>query len=315
MYRIRFHGRGGQGMKTASRILGTAFFLEGYEVQDAPRYGAERRGAPIFAYVRAAKQTIHERGVIQQPDLVIIADESLASVSSAGTLIGIDKHCVLLIVSNESPESWKHRLNLDCAVLTLAYEQLDIHQISYAGIACTGAAARLTGIISKETLQRSIKQELAAFDESVVANNLHQALDAYKKMAEHEACVQKSQEISADNYQAPEWITLPFDDANISAPAIHASANSVQIKTGLWRSFRPVIDYQHCKHCWWICSTYCPDGAINVDDSGQPQIDYDHCKGCMVCVAQCPSHAISIIPEQQAEVAAPEVTAIPGDKR
>ena len=55
MYRIRFHGRGGQGMKTASRILGSAFFAEGYEVQDAPRYGAERRGAPIFAYVRAAR--------------------------------------------------------------------------------------------------------------------------------------------------------------------------------------------------------------------------------------------------------------------
>jgi len=43
MFRICFHGRGGQGMKTASRILGTAFFIEGYEVQDAPRYGAERR--------------------------------------------------------------------------------------------------------------------------------------------------------------------------------------------------------------------------------------------------------------------------------
>jgi Pyruvate/2-oxoacid:ferredoxin oxidoreductase gamma subunit len=45
MFRIRFHARGGQGIKTASRILGTAFFLEGYEVQDSPRYGAERRGA------------------------------------------------------------------------------------------------------------------------------------------------------------------------------------------------------------------------------------------------------------------------------
>jgi Pyruvate/2-oxoacid:ferredoxin oxidoreductase gamma subunit len=40
-------------MKTASRILGSALFAEGFEVQDAPRYGAERRGAPIFAYVRA----------------------------------------------------------------------------------------------------------------------------------------------------------------------------------------------------------------------------------------------------------------------
>ena len=49
MYRIRFHGRGGQGVKTASQILSSALFLEGFEVQDAPRYGAERRGAPIFA--------------------------------------------------------------------------------------------------------------------------------------------------------------------------------------------------------------------------------------------------------------------------
>ena len=74
MYRIRFHGRGGQGMKTASRVLGSAFFIEGYEVQDAPRYGAERRGAPIFAYVRASKHPINERGIILRPDLVVVAD-------------------------------------------------------------------------------------------------------------------------------------------------------------------------------------------------------------------------------------------------
>lgn len=64
MFRIRFHGRGGQGMKTASRNLGTAFFMAGYEVQDAPRYGAERRGAPIFAYVRADRSQINERGMV-----------------------------------------------------------------------------------------------------------------------------------------------------------------------------------------------------------------------------------------------------------
>jgi Pyruvate/2-oxoacid:ferredoxin oxidoreductase gamma subunit len=45
MLRIRFHGRGGQGMKTASRILGSAAFHAGLVVQDSPVYGAERRGA------------------------------------------------------------------------------------------------------------------------------------------------------------------------------------------------------------------------------------------------------------------------------
>ena len=71
-------------MKTASRMLGTAFFLEGFEVQDAPRYGAERRGAPIFAYVRAARTPINERGVVRRPDLVIVADDSLVGVPAAG---------------------------------------------------------------------------------------------------------------------------------------------------------------------------------------------------------------------------------------
>jgi pyruvate ferredoxin oxidoreductase gamma subunit len=63
---------------------------------------------------------------------------------------------------------------------------------------------------------------------------------------------------------------------------------------------RPVIDEARCKRCWWVCSTFCPDGAIAVDDAGQPRIDYAHCKGCLVCVAQCPAHAIAAVPEHEA---------------
>ena len=70
--------------------------------------------------------------------------------------------------------------------------------------------------------------------------------------------------------------------------------------TGLWRTLRPVIDYQRCNQCWWVCSTFCPDGAIEVVD-GRPVIDYEHCKGCMVCLAQCPPKAISAVSEHQAQ--------------
>ena len=82
----------------------------------------------------------------------------------------------------------------------------------------------------------------------------------------------------------------------MAAPAIHAPLTSVQVRTGLWRSLRPVIDTARCRHCWWVCSTFCPDNAIAVSD-GKPIIDYDHCKGCMICVAQCPPHAIAAVPE------------------
>ncbi len=59
---------------------------------------------------------------------------------------------------------------------------------------------------------------------------------------------------------------------------------------------RPIIVYEHCNKCWWVCSTFCPDSAIEVKNK-TPIIDYDHCKGCMVCVGICPPQAIEVIPE------------------
>ena len=301
MYRIRFHGRGGQGMKTASRILGSAFFLQGFEVQDAPRYGAERRGAPIFAYVRANETLINERGIITQADLVIVADDSLVPVPGAGVLAGVDEHTVILINSDESPETWKQRLNISGKVFTLPVDAEDRAELRFIGATCTGAAAKLLGVITRESLSQAIEEELGTLGHAVVEKNLRKALTAFDLMQAYAGSVTNRAEVTADDYTRPAWIELPFEDARISAPTIHAAGTSVQVKTGLWRTQRPVIDYEHCNRCWWVCSTFCPDGAINVDEEGQPHIDYDHCKGCMICVAQCPPHAIHAIPEEVAQ--------------
>jgi pyruvate ferredoxin oxidoreductase gamma subunit len=302
MYRIRFHGRGGQGMKTASRILGTAFFLEGYEVQDAPRYGAERRGAPIFAFVRAAREPINERGVIQQPDLVLVADDSLVAVPGAGVLAGITDRTVLLLYSNVDAQTWRERLNVTAPVLVvpIGAEIADPLERRYAGASCAGAAARLTGVISKAGLQSAIESELAALGEKIIARNLEQAFEAFERMREHEGLVTEGEAVSARDYQVPDWIELPFETARVSAPAIYVPLTSERSPTGLWRTMRPVIDYSRCNRCWWVCSTFCPDGAIDVTKGRYPKIDYDHCKGCMVCVSQCPPHAIAAVPEAEA---------------
>jgi pyruvate ferredoxin oxidoreductase gamma subunit len=302
MYRIRFHGRGGQGMKTASRILGSAFFEEGYEVQDAPRYGAERRGAPIFAYVRAARDTINERGIISRPDLVIVADDTLVPVPASGVLAGIGERTVLLINTTESAEDWHHRLNIVGPVITLAAsaDVEDRADLPYIGASCAGAAARLVGVISRRALASAIRAELAALGQGVIDRNLENALEAYGLMEAHAGLVIEGAMTSATDYEHPEWAELPFESARISAPTVYAAANSVEVRTGLWRTLRPVIDYARCNRCWWVCSSFCPDGAIAVGDDGTPAIDYEHCKGCMICVAQCPPHAIEAVPEQQA---------------
>lgn len=303
MYRIRFHGRGGQGMKTASRILGSAFFHEGYEVQDAPRYGAERRGAPIFAYVRAAKEPINERGIIKHPDLVIVSDASLVAIPAAGITQGISKNTTILINSNLAPDIWKERLNFSGTVLTLpAHEETtDALDLRFVGAACAGAAARLTGVISNSSLEEAIRDEIGGMGEEIIQKNLDMAIDAYVQMAGYAATVREGEHIAAKDYARPQWLDLPFEDARISAPVIHGAATSEAMKTGLWRTMRPEIDHDFCNKCWWLCSTFCPDSAININDEGYPEIDYEHCKGCMICLAQCPPHAISAVPEAKNE--------------
>jgi pyruvate ferredoxin oxidoreductase gamma subunit len=302
MYRLRFHGRGGQGMKTASRILGTAFFLAGFEVQDAPRYGAERRGAPIFAYVRADRRAINERGVIRRPDLIIVADETLVLIPAAGVLEGVNPQTVLLISSMEKPGVWQERLNLSGPVLTLPHAAAltDPLELRFIGAACAGAAARLVGVIPRDSLAQAIRDELAHLGEKVVARNLEHALAAFDLVAEHAGCVTEVPETPADTYEKPRWIELAFDDAGLSAPDIFAPATSAQVPTGLWRTMRPVIDYAHCHRCVWICSTLCPDSTISVNEEGYPQIDYEHCKGCLICMTSCPFHAIRALPEEEA---------------
>jgi pyruvate ferredoxin oxidoreductase gamma subunit len=302
MYRIRFHGRGGQGMKTAGRILSTAFFLEGFEVQDAPRYGAERRGAPIFAYVRAAHEQVNERGIIRRPDLVLVADDTLVAIPAAGVLSGITEHTVMLISSTQKPEIWRERLNFSGLVLTLpaAAGGEDPLALRFIGVAGTGAAARLVGVISRNSLTQAIRDELAPLGETAVGKNLDQALDAYDLMEPHAGCVTEAIERPAETYEKPKWIDLPFEDASLSAPVILVPATSDAVKTGLWRTMRPMIDYSRCHRCAWICSTFCPEGNISLNQEGYPQIDYEHCKGCLICMAQCPSHAIRAIPEREA---------------
>ena len=302
MFRIRFHGRGGQGMKTASRILGTAFFKAGYQVQDAPRYGAERRGAPIFAYVRADQKTINERGIINHPGLVVVADDTLIGMPAAGVTQGVDEHTVLLINSHEDAETWRQRLNTEARVLILeaSEEGEDRATLPYIGSRCAAAAAALTGVVSREILLSALSEELAHLPADIVQQNHDIALVAFDNMASYAGKVTQSGLPSATDYVKPDWIDLPFENAAISNLAIHAGATSVKVRTGLWRTMRPVINYENCSGCAWICSTYCPDGAINVRADGYPDIDYDHCKGCLICVAQCPPHAIESIAEHVA---------------
>lgn len=98
---IRWHGRGGQGAKTASLLLADAAFNTGKYVQGFPEYGPERMGAPITAYNRISSErsTVHSN--IYFPDYVVVVDESL--LTTVDVTAGLKSSGAIVINSGKSP--------------------------------------------------------------------------------------------------------------------------------------------------------------------------------------------------------------------
>ena len=282
--RIRFHGRGGHGVKTAGRIVGTAAFRAGFQAQDSPVYGAERRGAAVLAFTRIGESAILERGAIEHPDLIVIGDETLLDDPIAQVLAG-QQSASAVFVNAESSEavSQDHRIGprlitLDVTARTLA--ALGKASALSAGLAA--AAARLIGYIGEEHLLEAVREELEHVE--VPAETIAKNVDLARGIFAELPVVELGRVEVADT---GEVVAVRHAEVPRSAPSILDTGNAVQRHTGSWRVERPVIDTDRCTRCG-ICFVRCPDGAIALDEHGYPVVDYDHCKGCMICWQQCP---------------------------
>jgi pyruvate ferredoxin oxidoreductase gamma subunit len=100
---IRWHGRGGQGAKTACLLLADAAFSSGKYVQGFPEYGPERMGAPITAYNRISDTACTVHSNIYQPDFVVVVDESL--LSCVDVTAGLKPEGAIIINSAADPKS------------------------------------------------------------------------------------------------------------------------------------------------------------------------------------------------------------------
>lgn len=102
---IRWHGRGGQGAKTASLLLADAAFNTGKFIQGFPEYGPERMGAPITAYNRISDEKLSIHSNIYEPDYVVVVDDTLISVVDVTS--GLKESGALIINTTKSPEELK----------------------------------------------------------------------------------------------------------------------------------------------------------------------------------------------------------------
>lgn len=158
MLSIRFHGRGGQGAVIASKLLASALFREGWEVQAFPSFGAERTGAPVAAFLRVDRQPITLHCQVYDPDIVVVLDALL--MRAFDVTAGLPAGGRLLVNSSHTPQELAVAPGLDVATcdatgIALAHG-LGTRTQPIVNTAIVGALAAFTGIVSIDSVLAAI---------------------------------------------------------------------------------------------------------------------------------------------------------------
>ena len=293
MIEVRFHGRGGQGAKLASRILGRSGFLCGLQVQDFALFGAERRGAPVVSFTRLSSKRIDERGNIDRPNLVVVMDDSLLKDAPGQVFHGVDDTTPLFVNANPdrlevNPQDLPPASFLFFDLSAIARELIGNVFVS-AGAAAV--AAKSIPAILLSALEDAVRIEIAEFGlaPDLVEKNVAAAGAAYRGAP----AVDLTTVARAKRVSTPSWQAVPYlGKSRLIGPTIRRRGSAAVRQTGNWRVERPEIDLAKCKRCF-LCYLYCPEAAMRLDAENFPHIDYDHCKGCMICYEECPTDAIS----------------------
>ena len=155
---IRWHGRGGQGAKTASLLLADAAFNTGKYIQGFPEYGPERMGAPITAYNRISDKPITIHSNIYEPDYVVVVDDTL--LESVPVTAGLKKEGAIVINTTKSPEYVKEELNgYDGNIYTIDARKVSEETLGkyFPNTPMLAAIVKVTGIMSDEAFLEDMK--------------------------------------------------------------------------------------------------------------------------------------------------------------
>ena len=185
MTEIRWHGRAGQGIVTASELLAEAALKEGKYFQAFPEYGPERMGAPIKAYTRISDEPIEIHYQILNPEVVVVVNPNLLGVIDVTEGLAADG--VLVVNTPESPAQVRQRLHLvgkkvrvfavDATRIALETIRRDI-----PATLMLGAVIRAAGLVKVENTLHLIEEKLGAkLRSEVVQSNVTALRRAYEE--------------------------------------------------------------------------------------------------------------------------------------
>ena len=155
---IRWHGRGGQGAKTAALLLADVCFKTGAYVQGFPEYGPERMGAPITAYNRISRNQIRVHSNIYTPDLVVVVDETL--LHSVDVTAGLKEEGAIIINTAKPVEEILPMLNGykgDVYVVDARTISVETLGKNFPNSPMLAAAVAVSGVMEQEEFVREMK--------------------------------------------------------------------------------------------------------------------------------------------------------------
>ena len=159
MIEIRWHGRGGQGAKTASLLLADAAFMAGQYVQSFPEYGPERSGAPITAYNRISRERCSVHSNIYEPDFVAVVDETL--LESVDVTAGLKEDGAVIINSERPADELRPFLNGYAGrVYTIAAGPISRKHLGayFPNTPMLAATVAVTGILEREQFLADMRE-------------------------------------------------------------------------------------------------------------------------------------------------------------
>lgn len=153
MVEIRWHGRGGQGAKTASLLLADAAFNTGKYVQGFPEYGPERMGAPITAFNRISDERCSIHCNIYDPDYVVVVDPTL--LTAVAVTSGLKKEGAIIINTKKFPEDLRPLLEgYEGKICTIDADTISQEELGrvFPNIPMLGAVVKVSGVVPEDFL-------------------------------------------------------------------------------------------------------------------------------------------------------------------
>jgi pyruvate ferredoxin oxidoreductase gamma subunit len=163
---IRWHGRGGQGAVTSAELLAQAAINEGKYAQAFPAFGAERRGAPVLAFVRIdSHHPIRIRAEVTEPDIVMVLDPGLLRVVKVTS--GLKEDGLLVVNTPKGPDGIKLEAGVKWSLATVDATKIarELLGVPIVNTAMIGALLRASEVVKPESLVEPLKERFGRLAE------------------------------------------------------------------------------------------------------------------------------------------------------